>query len=344
MDDPKTRLADRGRFLGTPLAATAIRPMRIVVLDGYTLNPGDLDWSPLAALGQCEIHPRTPPEQVVARAHGAEVVLTNKTVLRGETLAQLPTLRYIGVLATGYDVVDIAAATQQGIVVTNVPDYATAAVAQMVFAHLLNLTHHVAAHAESVRAGDWSRCPDFCYWRQPLVELSGLTMGLVGFGRIGRATARMARALGMQVIFHDPFVRDVAPEEGAAVDLERLFRESDVVSLHCPLTPQTRHLVNADRLKLMKPTAFLLNTSRGPLVDEQALAEALNAGRLAGAGLDVLPVEPPRSGSPLFTARNCFITPHIAWATRAARQRLLETAVANIRAFLAGAPQHVVNP
>lgn len=318
--------------------------MRIVVLDGYTLNPGDLDWSPLEALGQCEIHPRTPPDQVVARAQGAEIVLTNKTVLRGETLRQLSALRYIGVLATGYDVVDVAAAKQQGIVVTNVPDYATASAAQVTFAHLLNLTHHVADHAESVRAGDWSRCEDFCYWRYPLVELCGLTMGIVGFGRIGRATAQLARAFGMRIIFHDPFVRDVAPEEGQAVDLETLFRESDVVSLHCPLTPQTRGLVNADRLKLMKPTAFLINTSRGPLVDEQALAEALNAGRLAGAGLDVLPVEPPRAGSPLFTARNCFITPHIAWATRAARQRLLEAVVANLRAFLAGQPQHVVNP
>jgi glycerate dehydrogenase len=317
--------------------------MRIVVLDGYTLNPGDLDWSALEALGDCQVYPRTPPERVVERAQQAEIVLTNKTVLSREVLAQLPSLRYIGVLATGYDVVDIAAARQRGILVTNVPAYATRSVAQMVFAHLLNLTQRVADHAQSVRAGDWTRCPDFCYWNSPLIELAGRTMGLVGFGRIGRETGKLARAFGMNVIFYDIRPAAIPPEEGRAVDLDTLFRESDVISLHCPLTPDTQGLVNRARLGLMKPTAFLINTSRGPLVDEAALADALNAGRIAGAGLDVLRVEPPRPDNPLLTAKNCFITPHIAWATRAARARLLESVVANVRAFLAGQPQNVVN-
>jgi glycerate dehydrogenase len=318
--------------------------MRLVVLDGYTLNPGDLDWSGLRALGECEIHERTPPGLVVARAQQAEIVLTNKTVLSREVLAQLPLLRYIGVLATGYNVVDVAAARERGIPVTNVPTYGTASVAQMVFAHLLNLTQRVADHAQSVRAGDWARCPDFCYWNSPLIELAGLTMGLVGFGRIGRETGKLARAFGLNVIFHDTFATAVPPEEGRAVDLDTVFRQSDVVSLHCPLMADTQRLVNRTRLGLMKPTAFLINTSRGPLVDEAALAEVLNAGRIAGAGLDVLCVEPPRPDNPLLTAKNCFITPHISWATRAARQRLLEMAVANLRAFLAGQPRNVVNP
>jgi glycerate dehydrogenase len=214
----------------------------------------------------------------------------------------------------------------------------------MVFAHLLNLTQRVAHHAQGVRAGDWARCPDFCYWNSPLIELAGQTMGLVGFGRIGRETGKLARAFGMDMIFHDTVTTAVPPEEGRAVDLDAVFRESDVVSLHCPLTPDNRGLVNRARLALMKPTAFLVNTSRGPLVDEAALAEALNAGRIAGAGLDVLGIEPPRGDNPLLTAKNCFITPHIAWATRAARARLLDTVVANARAFLEGKPQHVVNP
>jgi len=318
--------------------------VKIVVLDGYTLNPGDLDWSGLRALGECEIHDRTPPDQVLARAAGAPIVLTNKTVLSREIIAPLPDLKYIGVLATGYNVVDVAAAKERGIPVTNIPTYGTASVAQMVFAHLLHLTQRVADHAQSVRAGDWARSPDFCYWRHPLVELAGLTMGIVGFGRIGRETGNAARAFGMKVIYHDVFAPKVSVEEGVAVDLDTLFRESDVVSLHCPLTAENHGLVNRARLALMKPTAFLINTSRGPLVDEPALADALNAGRIAGAGLDVLCVEPPRADNPLLTAKNCFITPHIAWATRAARARLLDTVVANVRAFLAGEPQNVVNP
>jgi glycerate dehydrogenase len=318
--------------------------VRIVVLDGYTVNPGDLDWSGLRALGKCEIHDRTPPELVPARAAGAPIVLTNKAVLSREVLARLAGLKYVGVLATGYDVVDVAAAGERGILVTNVPAYGTPSVAQMVFAHLLNLAQRVADHAQSVRAGDWARCPDFCYWNSPLIELAGRTMGLVGFGRTGRATGTLARAFGMNVIFHDPFAEAVPPEAGRAVDLDTVFRRSDVVSLHCPLTADTQGLVNRARLALMKPTAFLVNTSRGPLVDEAALAEALDSGRLAGAGLDVLSAEPPPPDHPLLAARNCFITPHIAWATREARARLLDTVVANVRAFLDGRPQNVVNP
>jgi len=318
--------------------------MKIVVLDGYTLNPGDLSWDGLRAIAPCEIHDRTPADQILARAAEGEIVLTNKTPLSADTIGKLPKLRYIGVLATGYNIVDIAAAKQRGVPVTNIPTYGTASVAQMVFAHLLHLTQRVGDHAQSVRAGDWARCADFCYWNTTLVELAGLTLGLMGFGRIGRETGKVGRALGMKVIFHDVFATRIPAEEATAVDLDTLFRESDVVSLHCPLTGENKGLVNAARLKLMKPTTFLINTSRGPLVDEPALAEALNAGRIAGAGLDVLCVEPPPASSPLVGAKNCFITPHIAWATRSARSRLLDTAVANVRAFLGGKPQHVVNP
>ena len=315
----------------------------IVVLDGYTLNPGDLSWAPLEALGRAAIYDRTPPEEVVPRAEQAEVVLTNKTVLSRETIGRLGRLRYIGVLATGYNVVDVAAARERGVAVTNVPDYGSRSVAQMALAHVLNLTQHVAHHAETVAQGRWTRSADFCYWDYPLVELGGLTMGIVGFGQIGRRVAELARALGMNVLVCDPAAPSDLPEGARAVGLDDLFAASDVVSLHCPLTPDTQHLVDRRRLALMKPTALLVNTSRGPLVDEHALAEALNAGRIAGAGLDVLAVEPPQSDNPLLGARNCYVTPHIAWATRAARQRLLTIVVENLRAFLAGQPQNVVN-
>ena len=316
--------------------------MRIVVLDSHTLNPGDLDWGTLQALGSCEIYDRTPPAQVVSRAQGAQIVLTNKTILSRESIEHLPQLRYIGVLATGYNVVDVEAATKQGICITNVPAYGTPSVAQMVFAHVLNLTQHVAEHAQSVRAGDWSRSKDFCYWNFPLVELAGLTMGIVGFGRIGRQTAKLARDFGMKVLYHDVSPAPVPPSEAQPVDLDTLFRDSDVVSLHCPLTQTNRGFVDKQRLEMMKAGAFLINTSRGPLVDEPALAEALNTGRIAGAGLDVLCEEPPRADNPLLSARNCYITPHIAWATRSARQRLMQIAIANVRAFIEGNPQNVV--
>lgn len=317
--------------------------MKIVVLDGHTLNPGDLNWQPLEALGEVVLHDRTRPEEIIPRAQAAEIILTNKTPLDRAILQRLPSLRYIGVLATGYNVVDVAAARELGVLVTNVPSYGTRSVAQHVFALLLELTQRTGYHAESVRKGKWTGCPDFCYWDYPLIELDGLTLGVVGFGRIGQATAALAAAFGMHVIATTR-QGPTAPVTGVrSVDLDTLLAESDVVSLHCPLTPSTTGLINAQRLSRMKPSAFLINTSRGPLVQEADLAAALNADRLAGAGLDVLSSEPPRSDNPLLTAKNCLITPHIAWATRAARARLLEVAIKNVSAYLKGQPTHVVN-
>ncbi len=317
--------------------------MRIVVLDGYTLNPGDLSWAALEELGDCAIYDRTPDDQIVARSSGAQIVLTNKTPLQRETLDRLAELKYIGVLATGYNIVDLEAATRRNIVITNVPSYGTASVVQMTFAHLLNLTSHVAEHSQGVAAGQWSSCGDFCYWNFPLVELNGLTLGIIGFGQIGRAVAQVAQAFGMHVLVYDPMPQPALPAFVRMVELEEIFRLGDVISLHCPLTAQNWHLVNADRLALMKPTAFLINTSRGPLVDEQALADALNSGRIAGAGLDVLCVEPPPNDHPLLKAKNCYVTPHNAWATKAARIRLFNQVVENIRAFLSGTPRNIVN-
>ena len=321
-----------------------IAKMNIVVLDGYTLNPGDLSWDELKELGTCEIFDRSRPEEVVSRAIDAEVLLVNKVVLSREGIGQLPNLRYIGLLATGHNVVDSPAARERGIPVTNVPTYGTQSVAQAVFAHLLNLTQRVGHHAQTVAEERWTACEDFCYWDFPLVELAGLTMGIVGFGRIGRATAELALAFGMKVLAYDPVLPADVPEGVEIVDLDAIFRQSDAISLHCPLTPETQQLVDRERLALMKPSAFLINTSRGPLVDDLALAEALNSGGIAGAGLDVLSVEPPPPDNPLLGAKNCFVTPHMAWATRAARQRLLRTVVENVRAFLDGRPQNVVNP
>jgi len=316
---------------------------KIVVLDGYTLNPGDLTWKDLESLGSCTVYDRTPPKKVVSRAKDAEIVLTNKTLLFSDVIKQLPKLKYIGVLATGYNVVDVEAAGNMGIPVTNVPAYSTQSVAQMVFAHLLNLTQHVGHHAETVRSQRWTSNPDFCYWDMPLIELVGLTMGIIGFGRIGKVTAKLAQAFGMNVIAYDVVSPSGMLEGCQFVELEDVFRRSDVVSLHCPLTPQTKNIVNKQRLALMKKTAFLINISRGPLVDEQALAQALNNEEIAGAGLDVLSSEPPEKDNPLLKARNCFITPHIAWATRSARERLLKVVVDNVAAFLAGKPQNLVN-
>ena len=313
--------------------------MNIVILDGFTTNPGDLSWAPVAACGHLTVHDRTDPADVVARAAAAEVVLTNKTELGRVEIEALDGLGCIGVLATGTNVVDLAAARARGITVCNVPEYGTPSVVQATVALLLELTNRVGHHAATVRAGRWTACPDFCYWDGDLVELAGLTLGIVGHGRIGRGVAAVGRALGMRILVH----RRTAGGEPESVDLDRLFRESDVVSLHCPLTPETRGLVDARRLDLMKPTAYLVNTARGPLVDEAALAAALDAGRIAGAGLDVLAVEPPAAANPLTHARNCIITPHVAWATRAARRRLIETTAENIRAFGAGTPRNVVN-
>jgi len=312
-------------------------------LDSFTLNPGDLSWKSLNELGECAIYDRTAPEDAVQRADGAEIVLTNKTVLSSNIIEHLAKLKYIGVLATGYNIVDAEAARKRGIPVTNVPTYGTDSVAQMVFAHLLNLAQNVAGHAQTVSNGRWCSATDFCYWDTPLVELKGLTMGIIGFGRIGQATARLALAFGMKVIAYDITVPAQVPDACEMVKLEDVFRLADVISLHCPLTPQTENLVNEQQLALMKTTAFLINTSRGPLIDERALADALNNARIAGAGLDVLAVEPPVERNPLLKARNCYVTPHIAWATRAARQRLLDIAVDNVAAFLAGKPKNVVN-
>ena len=312
--------------------------MNIVILDGHTANPGDLDWSPLATLGALAVHERTPADLTLERSAGAQVVLTNKVVLGAREMAALAELRYIGVLATGYNVVDVAAARERGIVVTNVPAYSTPSVAQHVFALLLELVRGVGRHSELVRQGCWSSSPDFTFWSTPQVELAGLTLGIVGFGAIGQAVARVARAFGMEVMVHTRTPNPGAWPELSFVALEELFIRSDVVSLHCPLTDDTRGMVSAARLATMKSSAYLINTGRGPLVDEAALAAALYAGQIAGAGLDVLSQEPPPADNPLLAAPNCIITPHLAWATRAARQRLLDTAIDNVRAFLAGKP------
>lgn len=317
--------------------------MNIVVLDGYTLNPGDLNWDGLHALGNCQIYDRTPAAEVLGRAAEAEALITNKTVLGRETIERLPKLKYIGVLATGYNVVDAAAAKARGIPVTNVPAYGTRSVAQMVFALLLELTQRAGHHSRTVRDGRWVASPDWCYWDYPLVELDGLTMGIVGYGRIGQAVGQLAQAFGMKVVATTRSAGGTGGSGVEVVDLATLLRTADVVSLHCPLTAETKGLINAERLALMKPTAFLLNTSRGPLIDDAALAAALDGGKIAGAGLDVLSAEPPPATNPLLSARNCVITPHIAWATKAARGRLMETAVANLRAFQMGRPQNVVN-
>jgi glycerate dehydrogenase len=317
--------------------------MKIVVLDGYCLNPGDLSWDALGRFGDVEVFDRTRVDEVAARAGGAEIVLLNKTPMPGYVMAQLSELKYIGVLATGYNVVDMDAARERGVVVTNVPTYGTASVAQFVFALLLELCQQVAAHADAVRAGEWSHNPDWCFWKAPLVELAGKTMGIVGFGRIGRQTGRIADAMGMRVIANDTWHGDEPGWPGFRWGtFEEVLRESDVVSLHSPLTHETRGMINAATLELMKPAAFLINTSRGPLVVDRDLANALNSGRLAGAGLDVLSVEPPAERNPLLKARNCLVTPHIAWATREARSRLMDTVIENVAAFLAGKPQNVV--
>ena len=317
--------------------------MKIVVLDGFTLNPGDLSWDDLKSLGEFEIYDRSSRDEVVARAIDADILVTNKVELNRDQISRLPKLKYIGVTATGYNIVDVAAARERNIPVTNVPAYGTRSVAQMTFALLLELTQHVGHHAQTVRDGRWTKSADFCYWDYPLIELDGLTMGIVGFGRIGRAVAELAVAFGMKVVAHSHTPATCAAPSVEGVDLETLFRTSDVISLHCPLTPATKQLVNAQRLFWMKPSACLLNTSRGPLIDETALAAALNAGQIAGAGLDVLAVEPPVENNPLLTAKNCLITPHISWATRAARSRLINTAIENVKAFLNGKVQNVVN-
>lgn len=311
---------------------------KIVVLDGYAMNPGDLSFAGLEALGDCTVYDFTRPEEVISRAQDAEMVLTNKTRLTAEMIAAMPKLEYIGVLATGYNNVDIEAARQRGIVVANVPAYSTASVAQLAFAHILNITMQVQHHSEEVHKGRWMRNRDFCFWDNTLIELEGKTIGLVGFGNTGQATAAIALGFGMKVLAYTSKSQDKLPEGVRSVSLDELFNSSDIVSLHCPLTPETRGLVNAERIAQMKSTAILINTSRGPVVDERALADALNAGRLYAAGVDVLSSEPPKADNPLLTAKNCYITPHIAWATKEARERLMAITTENVRAFLDGHP------
>lgn len=315
--------------------------MKIVILDAYTVNPGDLTWHPLDEMADLVIYDRTQPEQVVERCKGAEIVLTNKVILDAEVLNHLPHLTYIGVLATGYNVVDLEVATRQSITVTNIPAYSTNSVAQMVWAHILNITNRVGHYADENKNGRWTRSKDFCYYDYTHSELAGKTIGIVGLGNTGMATARIAQAFGMNVIAYTS--KDKLPEGMKKVTLDELFKSSDIVSLHCPLTNETKELVNKERLDMMKPSAILINTSRGPVVNETDVAAALNEGKIAAFGADVVSVEPAKKGNPLLSAKNCFLTPHIAWATKEARQRLIDICIANIKAFLDDKPQNVVN-
>lgn len=318
---------------------------KIVVLDGYTLNPGDLNWDEFKTFGSIEVHDRTEPSKILERSKGAEFILTNKTPLRADTLKQLPDLRYIGVLATGYNIVDVTAAKERGIPVSNIPTYGTASVAQHAFALILELTINAKLHSDAARAGEWSNCKDWCFWKTPLTELEGKRLGVVGYGRIGRRVAEVGHAFGMRIIAQDSVQTNPPGYEGFRwATIEELLRDSDIVTLHCPLFPETQGLMNAARLKLMKRTAFLINTSRGPLIVDQDLADALNNGTIAGAGVDVLSVEPPAANNPLLTAKNCLVTPHIAWAAKEARARLMKLAVENLAAFVKGKPQNVVSP
>ncbi|SJZ54353.1 D-2-hydroxyacid dehydrogenase [Consotaella salsifontis] len=318
--------------------------MKIVVLDGYTLNPGDLSWAAFEAFGALSVHDRTPEPAVVERIGEAEAIFTNKTVITRQHLDACPNVRFIGVLATGYNVVDIAAARDRGIVVANVPTYGTASVAQFATALLLELCHHVGAHSEDARSGRWARSEDFCYWTSPLVELAGKTVGIIGFGRIGQAFGRVAQALGMNILAHDEHPNANLEEEGLRYcSLDELYAKSDVISLHCPLFENNRGMINAAAIAKMKKGVFLINTSRGPLINEQDLADALSRGHVGGAGLDVLSSEPPAPDNPLLSAPNCIVTPHIAWAAREARSRIMNTAAENLAAFVGGNPQNVVN-
>lgn len=324
--------------------------MKIVELDGYAANPGDISWQQWENIAApdgttCEfvVYDRTPANLVVERAKDADIAITNKVVFSDEVMAQLPRLRYIGVLATGYNVVDVEAAHRRGIVVTNIPAYSTASVAQLAIAHLLHITNNIAAHDTAVHQGQWSSCPDFSFTVSQQLELDGKTFAVIGLGNTGMATARIAHAMGMKVLAYTSKEQSTLPQHiRKASSLDSLFAEADVLSLHCPLTTDTHHIVNARRLALMKPTAIIINTGHGPLIDEQALADALNEGKLLAAGIDVLEEEPPTKGSPLLTARNCHITPHIAWASLAARERLMHIAIGNVQAFLNGSPQNVV--
>lgn len=317
--------------------------MKIVVLDGYAANPGDLSWDALKALGECVVYDRTAPAELLERAKDADVLLTNKVVISADTMAQLPNLKYIGVLATGYNIVDIDAARKHGIVVTNIPAYSTNSVAQMVFAHLLNITQRMGHYSHHIKKdAAWTNSKDFCYWDTPLMELDGLKMGIIGLGNTGMATAKIALSFGLEVYAFTSKTQAQLPEGIKPASMDEIFGKCDIVSLHCPLTEKTRYLINAERLKTMKPTAIVINTGRGPLVNEQDLADALNNGVIYAAGVDVLSTEPPKADNPLLSAKNCFITPHVAWATKAARIRLMDIAVDNLKGFIRGEAQNVV--
>ncbi len=313
--------------------------MKIVILDGYTLNPGDLSWDGFSALGEVTVYDRTPQEEILSRIGGAEIVYTNKTPLTRETLFKAPNLKYVGVLATGYNVVDVAAAKELGIPVTNIPTYGTSAVAQFVFALLLEVCHRVGHHNDAVQQGRWTAGRDFCFWDYPLIELSGKTMGIIGYGRIGRATADIARAFGMRVLAYDP-----GQSGEDLVPLSALLEKSDVISLHCPLLPGTEGIINQETIARMKDGVILINTSRGPLVREKDLREALLSGKVYAAAVDVVSTEPIGADNPLLGLANCLITPHIAWAPKESRVRLMDIAVDNLRRFLEGNPVNVVNP
>lgn len=316
--------------------------MKLVILDGHTLNPGDFSWKALEAFGSLTVYDRTSAEQIIARIGDGEIVFTNKTHLSRDVFQRCPAIRYVGVLATGYNVVDMAAAKEHGVVVTNVPAYSTAAVAQHVFALLLELTNHVGYHSQSVNAGEWQRCADFCYWNKPLMELSGKTLGIIGFGNIGRTTARLAAAFDMKVLTSSSHTQ---PSDGVeAVSMEELLAQSDIISLHCPLTEENRGFINRENISRMKDGVFLINTARGPLISSADLYDALISGKVGGAALDVLGEEPPSTHEPLIGAPNCIITPHLAWAPLETRQRLFDIALHNLEAFLRGTPVHVVNP
>jgi len=316
--------------------------MKIVVLDGYTLNPGDLRWNSIRNLGECSIYDHTPTEKTIERSAAAQAVFTNKVVFSKDIIEKLPELKFIGVLATGYNVVDIEAAEKAGIVVTNIPAYSTLSVAQMVFSHILNFVQNVSVHAHSVREGEWCRSTHFSYQKTPQIELAGKTLGIIGFGRIGQAVAGIGLAFGMKVIFNNRSNKKTSPDV-CRTDMDTLLAESDFISINCPLTEDNEKFINKDTISKMKPEVFLVNTGRGPLINEKDLAEALNQGKIAGAGLDVLSEEPPKPDNPLIKAKNCYITPHIAWATREARMRLMKIAAENLKAFIAGNPQNVVN-
>ncbi|MFI3324878.1 MAG: D-2-hydroxyacid dehydrogenase [Clostridia bacterium] len=317
--------------------------MKIVVLDGYTENPGDLSWDDLKALGELSVYDRTPADMVVERIADAEIVIVNKTLITKEIITACPSIKYIGVLATGYNVVDVDAAKEQGIPVCNIPTYGTSAVAQFVFALLLEICHRVQNHSNSVVNGDWTNCQDFCFWLNPLVELAGKTIGLVGFGRIGIATAKIAKGFGMEVLAYDSFESEEGKSLATYVSLDELLEKSDVVSLHVPLFESTQGIINKNTLAKMKSSAILINTSRGPLVVEEDLKEALNNGTIYAAGVDVVSTEPIKMDNPLLQAKNCIVTPHIAWAPKESRQRLMNIAVDNVKAFIEGNPVNVVN-